>query len=186
MEAYTNNQLNLSRSMIPYSPEECYRAYLALYSIRDMFRKPAALSSAGSHIMQRYSEGWLVVGITREAIESILACGIESKNGKYRLSSIPKVQRAHLKNRVDTWVALMQFEHTLEQFWAAYTEADKTVLCLPSQNARINRLEYIAVPGGLFCSQGYRARVSHPEIEWLLSIKASSVNQHQALDIQDE
>jgi hypothetical protein len=172
--------------MIPYTPEECYRSYLALYGIRDLFRKPAALSSAGSHIMQRYEEAWPVIGITGEAIDYILSCGIESKKGTYRLSSVPKVQRAHLKNRVDTWVELMQFEHTLEQFWAVYTDADKTVLCLPKQNARINLINYIPVPIGLFCSQGYRARVSHPEIEWLLSIKASSVNQHQALDIQDE
>lgn len=166
--------------MIPYSPEECYRSYLALYGIRDLFRKPAALSSAGCHIMQRYSEGWPVIGITREAIDSILGCGIETKNGLYRLSSVPKVQRAHLKNRVDTWVELMQFEHTLEQFWALYTEADKTVLCLPIQNAGINRLDYIAVPSGLFCSQGYRARVSHTEIEWLMSIQSETTNKYPA------
>lgn len=172
--------------MIPYTPEECYRSYLALYGIRDLFRKPAALSSAGSHIMQRYEEAWPVIGITREAIDYILSCGIETKKGKYRLSSVPKVQRAHLKNRVDTWVELMQFEHTLEQFWAVYTDSDKTVLCLPSQNVGINRLEYIPVPSGLFCSQGFRARVSHPELEWLLSIKATSVNQHQVFEIQDE
>lgn len=174
MEALTNNQLNLTRSMYPYTPEECYRAYLALYGIRDMFRKPAALSSAGSHIMQRYAEAWPVIGITREAVEAILASDIDSKNGTYRLKSVPKVQRAHLKNRVDTWVELMQFEHTLKQFWNVYTDADKTVVCLPTQNAGINRLDYIDVPNGLFCPQGYRARISHPEIEWLLSIQSAS------------
>jgi hypothetical protein len=35
-----------------------------------------------------------------------------------------------MKKRADTWPELMQFEHSLEQFWAAYTEACKMVLCL--------------------------------------------------------
>jgi hypothetical protein len=174
MKAYTNNNLRLSRGRIPYTPEECYRSYLALYAIRDLFRRPAALSSAGTHIMQRYAEAWPVVGITPEAVEVILASVIESKHGKYRLSVVPKVQRAHLKNRVDTWVELMQFEHTLEQFWEAYTNADKTVVCLSTQNAGISRTEYIPVPEGLFSPLGYRARIGHPEIEWLISIKSKS------------
>ena len=161
--------------MIPYTPEECYRSYLALYAIRDLFRRPAALSSAGSHIMQRYDEAWPVVGITPEAVDAILASGIETRNGKYRLSVVPKVQRAHLKNRVDTWVELMQFEHTLKQFWEAYTAADKTVLCLSTQNAGISRANYIPVPEGLFSPLGYRARIGHLEIEWLLSIQSKSV-----------
>jgi hypothetical protein len=175
MKAHTNNNLNLSRRMIPYTPEECYRAYLALYGLRDLFRRPAALSAAGGHIMQRYAEAWPVIGITPEAAELILAGGIENKGGNYRLKTVPKVQRAHLKDRVDTWVELMQFEHTLEQFWQAYTEADKTVLCLPTQNAGISRAKYVPVPEGLFVPHGYRARISHPEIEWLMAVQSETV-----------
>lgn len=162
MKQLTNNGLNLARGLLPYSKSECHEAYLALYSVRHLFRKPAALAAAGTQIFQRYAESWPVIGITERALTLIAESGLALNQSK--------LQRAHLKNRADTWVQLMQFEHSEDEFWEVFHEADKTVLCLKEENANINRIDFIPVDSGLFIPQGYRARIGAAERKWVNEI----------------
>lgn len=145
--------------------QELHRAYTAVYSIRHIFRNRTQRSLVGTNLVHLGDNGWHVIGITPKALA-------EFANNDFNRIKGMTVSRAHLVNRADTWDDLLSREHTIDEFFAKFIAADKTVLAHKSENARIASIPYIPVPEelGLFKTKGFAYKVGTEEAAWMRGV----------------
>ncbi len=134
------------------------------------------LTTIQTAIMGIEDYGWLVVGVTREALD-LLATADFNKNKLPR-----QLCRGHIINRIDTTRLL--FEHNepmgLEEFFKVFLNADRTVIMLNKQNdhtkpfpdyIKIDNPDAMLFPNGSLMSWKHRKK----EREYLRQLHAGLV-----------